>query len=214
MVAEQIKLNLGCGLDYRRGWVNLDFNKEVKADIYISLEYFPWPIESNKFDYILACGILEHITPTNLIKVIEELHRICKPNALIDIYVPHRSGMYAFNHLTHYSFFGLGKFDTFRPEGIFNGERYSKVRFNVKREILNFFDHNIINYRFLSKLPINWIFNFNRTWQMLMERFQFLGFDEIYYQLEVIKDTHVQNQKKSLSSSSKTHIRNSFIRTR
>jgi len=182
-----MKLNLGCGKDYRRRWVNHDFNKGVKADVYFDLQDFPYPLEENKFDYVLACGVLEHIAQTNLIRVMEELHKICKPNAVIEIYVPHRSGMYAFNHITHYSFFGLGKFDTFLPEVDFSGERYSKVQFNVLKEELHFFDHNLINFKFLSKLPINWMFNFNRTWQMLMERFQFFGFDEIYYKLEVVK---------------------------
>ena len=181
------KLNMGCGLDYKEGWTNHDLNKAVKADVYFDLEEFPYPINDNAFDYVLICAVLEHIKPKNLIRVIEEIHRICKPKTIIDIYVPHYSGMYAFFHITHYSFFGLGKFDTFTPDGLWTKERYSPVRFNVLKERLYFFDHHLINYKFLSKLPINWLFNFNRTWQRLMERFQCFGFDEVYYQLEVIK---------------------------
>jgi len=39
---KEVKINLGCGEDYRHGWVNVDFNKEVKADFYadIKKKYF------------------------------------------------------------------------------------------------------------------------------------------------------------------------------
>ena len=61
------------------------------------------------------------------------------------------------------------------------------VRGRLKKERLLFFHHNLVNYPLLSKLPINWLFNANKAWRLLMERFQFLGFDEIYYELEVVK---------------------------
>lgn len=30
---KKVKINLGCGNEYKKGWINVDFNKEVKADI-------------------------------------------------------------------------------------------------------------------------------------------------------------------------------------
>ena len=33
-----IKLNLGCGNDYRRGWLNCDKSKEVNPDKVVDLE--------------------------------------------------------------------------------------------------------------------------------------------------------------------------------
>jgi hypothetical protein len=55
-------------------------------------------------------------------------------------------------------------------------------------ERLLFFHHNLINAIFLSRLPLNGLFSFGGVlWQELMERFQFLGFDEIHYELEVVK---------------------------
>lgn len=75
----------------------------------------------------------------------------------------------------------------FDVEAPFNAERYSTARFRVKQERLLFFHHNLVNYPVLSMLPISWLFNFSTPWKLLMERFQFLGFDEIYYELEVVK---------------------------
>ena len=181
-----IKINLGCGKDYREGWINVDFNKEVKADIYADLSK-RLPFDNNYSDLILLDNVLEHVTPENYFFFLEELHRICKKRAIIRIYAPHYSGMYAFKHPTHYKYFGISSFDILTQNTSFNGERYSKARFRVNKEYLLFFHHNLVNFRLLSKLPINWIFNFGKTWQYIMERFQFLGFDEIYYELIVVK---------------------------
>jgi len=35
------KLNLGCGIDYRKGWTNVDFNKDVKAKEQIKEKKYP-----------------------------------------------------------------------------------------------------------------------------------------------------------------------------
>lgn len=181
-----IKINLGCGNDYREGWINVDSNKSIKADIYADLRQ-PLPFSDNYADKILMDNVLEHIPFHKYFKFMEELHRICKPGARVIIYVPHYSGMYALKHPVHYKYFGIGSFDIFRPEEGFNGERYSKARFRLVKEKLLFFHHKLVNFKFLSKLPINGLFNFGRTWQLLMERFQKLDFDEIKYVLEVVK---------------------------
>ena len=179
-------LNLGCGKDYREGWINTDFNKDIKADVYINFNE-PLPFKDNEIDYILLDNVLEHITPERYMTFIEDLHRICKQGSIIEIYVPHYSGMYALKHPTHYKCFGIGSFDTFINESRFNGERYSKARFKVISERLLFFHHNLDGMKILSKLPINGLFNLSRKWQLLMERFQFFGFDETVFKLEVVK---------------------------
>lgn len=183
-----MKINLGCGLDYRSGWVNVDFNREVKADVYADLTK-KLPFKTNSVDYILLDNVLEHVERASLFNFLEEIHRIVKPSGTIEIFVPHYSGIYASKHPTHFNFFGIGSFDTMREGSGFNGERYTKARFNVFKEELLFFHHNLVNMKFLSNLPINWMFNFSRNWQFLMERFQFLGFDEIHFRLQPIKKT-------------------------
>ena len=39
------KINLGCGHDYKDGWVNVDFYDDSKCDVVHDLEEFPWPWE-------------------------------------------------------------------------------------------------------------------------------------------------------------------------
>ena len=87
-------LNLGCEREYRESndfinWTNLDFDKRVKADVYQDLNKFPWLFKDNKFDVILASGILEHLDNTS--KVMMEMYRICKDKGVIYIMVPHAS---------------------------------------------------------------------------------------------------------------------------
>lgn len=154
-----IKINLGCGENYRKEWINVDFNKEVKTDIYADLTK-ELPFKDNYADLILLDNVLEHIPQNEFFFFIEELYRICKNGAIIQIYVPHFSGMYALKHPTHYKYFGVGTFDVMKPEKSFNGERYTKARFRLCKEKLLFFHHNLVNFRFLSKVPINWLFNF------------------------------------------------------
>lgn len=54
------KLNLGCGFDYRPGWVNLDSNDSIKADIHHDLEK-KLPFEDNPFDEVFAGQVIEHV---------------------------------------------------------------------------------------------------------------------------------------------------------
>jgi SAM-dependent methyltransferase len=78
------KLNLGSGLDYREGWVNVDCNKEVKADVYALAHELPF--ENEEFDYVLASHVLEHIWSgyearmrgDGLEHVLREIHRVLK----------------------------------------------------------------------------------------------------------------------------------------
>lgn len=180
------RINLGCGRNYRNGWINVDFNKEVKADVYTDFRK-KLPFKDNYADLIVLDNVIEHIPDEKYFQFVEELHRICKKGAKICIYAPHYSGMYALKHPTHYKYFGIGSFDIMRPEAAFNSERYTKARFQLCKEKLLFFHHNLVNFPLLSRLPINWLFNLGRAWQQLMERFQLFGFDEIYYELRVCK---------------------------
>lgn len=181
-----VKLNLGCGRDYRPGWVNVDFNRAVRVDVHSDFTQ-GLPFAPNSVDRVVLDNVLEHVKREHYFRFLSDLHRACKPGATIEVYVPHASGMYALKHPTHYNFYGIGSFDTFKPNAPFNGERYCTARFQVRKEKLLFFHHNLVNARFLSRLPVNGLFNLSLLWQELMERFQFLGFDEIYYQLEVVK---------------------------
>ncbi len=104
----RFKLNLGCGEDYREGFVNIDINPDVKKDFSVDIEKGLKMFKDNTFEYVYSRHVLEHIHPDKLIFVMSEIYRVCKPNAIVDIYVPHFScgkTYQSYNHLTFFSYF-------------------------------------------------------------------------------------------------------------
>lgn len=97
------KVNLGCGNDYREGWLNIDFNDSVRADVYCDF-CDGLPIADDSCDYVLLDNVLEHVKRENYSQFLNDLHRVCVSGATVDIFVPHASGMYALKHPTHYIF--------------------------------------------------------------------------------------------------------------
>src|SRR3989344_2876489 len=82
-----MKLNMGCGNDYKEGWINLDSRKNIRADVLHNLNKFPYPFKNNYFSEILASHVLEHLDDP--IGTLKELARISKNNSKITIRVPH-----------------------------------------------------------------------------------------------------------------------------
>lgn len=85
-----MRYNLGCGSDYRHGWINVDKDPEARPDLVMDLEVFPWPIHDDDADEILLSYVLEHLggRPETFLNVVKELYRICKPGARIVIRTP------------------------------------------------------------------------------------------------------------------------------
>ena len=85
-----MKINLGCGHNYKEGWVNVDFYDDSKCDVKHDLEVFPWPWEDNSVSEILIKHTLEHLGADwkVYIKTLQEMYRICEDDAKIMVTVP------------------------------------------------------------------------------------------------------------------------------
>ena len=94
-----LKLNLGCGEDYKKGWINVDYRDNISIDLKHDLNKFPYPFKEDTFDEILMKSVLEHLE--NPIKTLKELVRISKNNAKITILVPHANSYGNLSNLTH-----------------------------------------------------------------------------------------------------------------
>jgi SAM-dependent methyltransferase len=96
-------LDIGCGASKTPGSVGLDISPDTAADIVHSLDDFPYPIEDSTFDQILMQDVIEHVAEP--IRVFEELHRIARPGARIQLRTPHFSSVLAYGDPTHRHYF-------------------------------------------------------------------------------------------------------------
>jgi len=104
-------LDVGCGAAKTPGAVGIDFNPSTAADIVHDLDVYPWPLPDNAFDVIVCRHIVEHVT--DLIRFMEEVHRIGRPGAQVEIVTPHFSSRFSYTdptHLRHLSLFSLDYF--------------------------------------------------------------------------------------------------------
>ena len=92
-------LNLGCGKDKRKDFVNVDYFKKFNPDLCFDLNKLPYPFKDNTFDVVLMKHIIEHLDKP--IEVLKEINRICKPGALIQINTPHFSSRNAWSDMEH-----------------------------------------------------------------------------------------------------------------
>ncbi len=82
-----MKLNLGSGLDYREGYCNIDFNREIKADKYIDLNKIPYPFGDNSVEHIICNQMLEHLH-ISIYEFLKECNRIMKPGTVLQMNFP------------------------------------------------------------------------------------------------------------------------------
>ncbi len=151
MPAEKLKiLNIGAGLDplRRPGTVTLDCNPATNPDVLHDLNSRPWPFETDAFDQIICRDVIEHMP--NITETMEEIHRVGRSGALVQITTPHFSCANSFTDPTHLFHLGLFSFDYFT--GANQWGFYTKVRFKQTRRILYF-------YPGLFRRPIAWFAN-------------------------------------------------------
>ena len=86
-----MNLNLGCGYNRREGWINVDFFEHCQPDLLYDLESLPWPWASDSVDRVRFIHSLEHMgrEPSVFLGIMQELYRVCRNDAEIEVVVPH-----------------------------------------------------------------------------------------------------------------------------
>lgn len=131
-----IRLDLGCGRRKRSGWTGVDSNPAVSPDVLHSLDVFPYPFKDSSVDEIVMDNCLEHLHEQ--LKVMEELHRISKPGALITLHVPYFRAHWAYNDQTHVRFFSVETFYHYDPAHPYSEiYPYIKAKFTVESVTFN-----------------------------------------------------------------------------
>lgn len=129
-----MNLHLGCGNNYKEGWVNVDMG-DCRVDVEHNLEIFPWPFENDSAEYILMNHVLEHIDKNKFIDFVRELYRVCSNDAKIEITSPYAGSDNFWTDPTHKMPLTTRTFDYFdrgKPLGE-NGKIYGwhDINFSV-----------------------------------------------------------------------------------
>jgi SAM-dependent methyltransferase len=106
-----VRLNVGCGRNIMPGWLNLDSADLPGVDLRADLEEcarVPIPLADNSVDEFLLSHVIEHIR--GALPLMQELHRIAKPDAVMTIQVPHGASDDAWEDPTHIRGYFQGSF--------------------------------------------------------------------------------------------------------
>jgi SAM-dependent methyltransferase len=168
-------LHLGAGQKYDPAAVNVDLVPETNPDVVHDLDHFPWPFADGRFHEVWAYDVLEHLD--DLVAVMEEVHRVCGPGALVRITVPHFSCANAFTDITHRHHFGWSSFHYFTGENEF--AFYSRARFR-RRTTQLVFRRSLLNkvvWRLANRYPAR----YEERWAWLFPAWF------LHFELEVVK---------------------------
>ena len=69
------RLNLGCGFDYKEGWVNVDMNKAVKADIHSDFMSLVGTFKEAEFDLIEMMHSIGYLNMWQAELFLKEVHK-------------------------------------------------------------------------------------------------------------------------------------------
>jgi SAM-dependent methyltransferase len=172
---ERETLNLGCGLKRAPGAVNLDITPETNPDITHDLNHLPWPFPDNHFREVLAYDVIEHLD--DFIAVMEEIHRVCRDQAVVRLTVPHFSCANAYTDPTHRRAFGYFSMDYVTGEHEL--QFYTRARFRKLSGRMMFYPSllNKLVWRLANRYPAA----YERRWTWMFPAWY------LYFELEVRK---------------------------
>jgi SAM-dependent methyltransferase len=119
-------LDVGCGSSKYPGAVGLDISADTDADVVHDLDERPFPFDDGSFDQILMQDVIEHVAEP--VKLMEELHRISRPGARIQLRTPHFSSVLAYGDPTHKHYFSRIAIESLAEPRF---AHYTAVRFRV-----------------------------------------------------------------------------------
>lgn len=102
-VSEKRTLDVGCGGRKLPNSIGMDKLQLHGVDVVHDANVFPWPFTDGHFNLVLANHFLEHVD--DVVRTIEEMHRVLVPGGHVVIQVPYFRSTDAFSDPTHQHFF-------------------------------------------------------------------------------------------------------------
>lgn len=182
-----ILLDLGCGGAVHPGSLGID--RYLHPGVALLGDLTALPFKASTIDGCYLHHVLEHVE--DVIQVLEEVWRISKPGAWIDIRVPHFScGVWAWGNPEHRRAFSSAAFRLLSGEDPTIAVR-TPARFRVEEARLSFILHNgqrmpVSRPRRMIGRVFEWLANRHlgrceRYWA------QWIGFEELYVRLQALK---------------------------
>lgn len=154
MLAKKI-LDLGCGKKKYPGAIGVDWSERHNADVIHDLNKFPYPFDDVMFDEIYIDNTLEHLD--DVVRVMEEVHRICKPNGIVKVIVPYFRSVWACIDPTHKHFFTVNSMAYFiEGHSICINYDYSPARFLLEKLVFNENLKNRWTKKIILKIANRW----------------------------------------------------------
>ena len=174
-------LELGCGNRKTPGAFGVDINPRSQADLVHDLDQFPYPFDDSEFDHVICRDVLEHVN--DFILTVEEIWRISKPGAFVDVSGPFMSSVNYFSDPTHRRAFTSRSFNYFVSDTTARSYDYSRAQFKV---VSVEYDKNERASRpFYHRLLLDWA---NRNKERYENRYAFIyPVYQIHFLLQVVK---------------------------
>jgi predicted SAM-dependent methyltransferase len=107
--APPTKLDLACGQHKQEGFFGVDIANVEGVDLVYNLTTYPWPFADNTVEEVFCSHYVEHTYPVGtaqdgLIAFMNEVWRICTPDAMVKIIHPYLKSIRAFQDPTHTRF--------------------------------------------------------------------------------------------------------------
>jgi len=177
LAAGKSALDVGCGRAKIAGSVGIDIAVASEADVRHDLGVFPYPVEANRFDVIFCRNVIEHVP--DVVRLMEEIHRMGKPGADVLITTPHFSSVYSYQDPTHVRHLSMESLDYFTADTR-HSNFYTSCRFEtVQREL-----------DFGKSIPFSWIARalFALSPKRYEKHFAFMfPANSIFFRLRVVK---------------------------
>jgi SAM-dependent methyltransferase len=152
-------LDIGCGINKFPGAIGLDRSLSTRADVIADLDRFPYPLRDSSFREIRAIHVIEHVA--DVIKMMEEVHRLLAPGGRLFIATPHYTDFSSFcdpTHRWHLNSFSLRYFgDDHAGFGYYSAARFHEISVRVRLLAL---------WRYLGfEILVNRFRRFRRFWE-------------------------------------------------
>ena len=127
-------LDVGCGINKSPGAIGIDRNPDSHADVLCDLDHIPYPFADNSFTELRAIHVIEHLS--DVIRSMEEFHRLVRPGGHVRIETPHYTDFSSFCDPTHRWHLNTFSFRYFGQDhggfGYYSRCRFREISLRVK----------------------------------------------------------------------------------